>query len=121
MAFYFLIKKEIYERIFENDHIRKYLNEFEWNDIIGRKVYNKQIKKSKTKKIETAILIPGRLRNWEQSSKLIYSLAEKSIVFIVTDNIDKDLIKKIKHRNIKITVIENSFIKLKLTMFLIQL
>ena len=101
-------KKEIYERIFENDHIRKYLNELEWNDIIGKKVYNKQIKKSKTKKIETAILIPGRLRNWEQSSKLIYSLAEKSIVFIVTDNIDKDLIKKIKHKNIKITVIENS-------------
>ena len=40
-------KKEIYERIFENDHIRKYLNELEWNDIIGKKVYNKQIKKSK--------------------------------------------------------------------------
>lgn len=101
-------KKEIYEVIFENDHIKKFLNDLEWQDIVGRKIENKKIKKINTQKIESAILIPGRLRNWQQSSKLIYSLAEKSIIFIVTDSIDKDLVKKIKHKNINITVIENS-------------
>ena len=40
--------------------------------------------------------------------KINLFFSRKIIVFIVTDNIDKDLIKKIKHRNIKITVIENS-------------
>jgi hypothetical protein len=101
-------KKEIYEKIFEMDHIKKFLNDLEWQDIVGKKIQNKKVKKTKTQKIESAILIPGRLRNWEQSSKLIYSLAEKSIIFIVTDSIDKDLVKKIKHKNIKITLIENS-------------
>jgi hypothetical protein len=107
----FSSRKKIYENIFETDHIRGYLNDLEWGEIVGKKINNKFIKKSKRKKIETAIVIPGRLRNWEQSSKLIYSLAENSMIFIVTDNIDKEIVKKIKHKNIKIIVIENSIYK----------
>lgn len=100
-------KNEIRYKIFDSFIIKKFLFDDNWEEIINNHPNNKPINYSK-KNNETCVLIPGRLRCWDKSKELIYSIAEKCKVFIMTDLSDKKISNSIKHKNIKITIIEES-------------
>ena len=96
--------------IFDTLHLKQFFDADNWQTILKNNPNNKIINKSKTPE-ETAVLIPGRLRCWEKSKDLIYSIAEKHKVFIMTDQTDEKIINKINHKNIHSTIIERSVYK----------
>jgi len=103
-------KNQIRYKIFDSFIIKKFLLDDNWEITMDRHPNNKPINYLK-KNNETCVLIPGRLRCWDKSKELIYSIAEKNKVFIMTDLYDKKIANSIKHKNIKITVIEESTYK----------
>lgn len=106
----FTDKKRIRYLIFDSLHLRKFLVDDDWNEILKDNPSNKIIARRHLCET-TAVLIPGRLRCWEKSKDLIYSIAEKNQVFIMTDATDEKIIKEINHKNIHTTIIENSIYK----------
>ena len=73
------------------------------NQFYDKNFFNKEVGKNTNTKVEDlAILIPGQLRCWIQSEKLIYSLAKNHKVFIFTDPEFEEITKKINNENIHI-------------------
>lgn len=105
----FSTKDKIRYRLFDSTYIKKFLEDDGWDRILNIK--RKNISKISIKNsniFETAILLPGRLRDWNLSKDLIYSLANRSKIFIMTDRTDKEIIDNINHVNIYKTIIEDS-------------
>tara|TARA_B110000967_G_C18850963_1_gene544586 strand:+ start:569 stop:1639 length:1071 start_codon:yes stop_codon:yes gene_type:complete len=96
--------------IFDTLHLKQFFDADNWQVILKNNPKNKVINNSNISK-ETAILIPGRLRCWEKSKDLIFSMAENNKVFIMTDKSDEKIVKEIKHKNIYCTIIEDSIYK----------
>lgn len=103
----FSSKKKIRYKIFDTLHIKKFFVEDGWDEILKNCPNNKKIINN-ANQARTAVLIPGRLRMWEKSKDLIYSIAENNKVFIMTDISDKKIINEIKHKNIITNIIEES-------------
>lgn len=103
----FSSKKKIRFRIFDTLHLKQFFNDDGWEEILKNNPNNKKINHNLSNN-ETAVLIPGRLRCWEKSKDLIYSIAEKNKVFIMTDHTDSKIIDEINHKNIFTKIIENS-------------
>ena len=96
--------------VFDTLHIKQFFDQDNWQEILRNHPKNKKINNEISSE-ETAVLIPGRLRCWEKSKELIYSIAEKNKVFIMTDESDKKIISDINHRNIIAINIDNSVYK----------
>jgi len=93
--------------IFDTMHLKKFFEQENLHSLL-KKHPNNKIVKNKGSENETAVLIPGRLRCWDKSKDMIYSLAEKNKVFIMTDNSDKKIISEINHKNINAICIDSS-------------
>ena len=106
----FTNKNKIRYLIFDTLHLKQFFDHDNWQEILKNNPKNKIINHSNTSE-ETAVLIPGRLRCWEKSKDLIFSMAEKNKIFIMTDKTDENIIKQIKHKNIYSTIIEDSIYK----------
>lgn len=98
--------------IFDTLHLKQFFDADNWQSILKNNPKNKIISNS-NKHHDTALLIPGRLRCWEKSRDLIFSIAKDNKVFIVTDRADEKIIKEIKHKNIHCTILEDSIYKNK--------
>ena len=107
----FTKQKKIRFLLFDTLHLKQFFDQDNWQDILVNHPKNKPISNLKNISNETALLIPGRLRCWEKSKELIYSIAEKNKVFIMTDNSDKKIINDINHKNIVAINIDNSIYK----------
>jgi len=93
--------------IFDTMHLKQFFDQDNWQEILKNHPNNKTANHSMSSN-ETAVLIPGRLRCWDKSKDLIYSIAEKNKVFIMTDDSDKKIINDIDHKNIYVTNIDDS-------------
>ena len=93
--------------IFDTMHLKQFFNQDNWQEILRNHPNNKTVSHSVSSD-ETAVLIPGRLRCWDESKEFIYSIAEKNKVFIVTDKSDNQIISKINHKNIHVTSVDSS-------------
>jgi len=100
--------------IFDTMHLKQFFDQDNWQEILKNHPKNKVINNARNSE-ETAVLIPGRLRCWDKSKDLIYSIAEKNKVFIVTDESDSKIINDINHKNIFITNVDNSTYKSQLS------
>ena len=103
-------KKKIRYLIFDSMVLKQFLEADDWIDVLNSHPANKKIDNSKVTN-DTAVLITGRLRCWDKSKDLIYSIAEKNQIFIMTDLADEKIVNEIKNKNIHTTIIENSFYK----------
>ncbi len=93
--------------IFDTMHLKQFFNQDNWEEILKNHPNNKTVSHS-VRSDETAVLIPGRLRCWNESKEFIYSIAEKNKVFIVTDKSDNKIISEINHKNIYVTNVDSS-------------
>ena len=103
-------KNKIRYLIFDSMILKKFLTDDSWIEILDNHPDNKKVNRHVSDNY-TAVLITGRLRCWEKSKDLIYSIAEKNQIFIMTDLSDEKIISQIKHKNIHATIIENSIYK----------
>ena len=110
----FTNKNKIRYLLFDSMNLRQFLISDNWDKTLKNNPNNRIINSSYAN-IETAVLIPGRLRCWEKSKDLIYSIAEKNIVFMVTDLTDEKITNTIKHKNIITITIEKSIYKADFT------
>jgi len=100
-------KKKIRYRIFDTLHLNQFFNDDGWREILNNNPNNKKINYNLSNS-RTAVLIPGRLRCWAKSKDLIYSIAEKNKVFIMTDHTDTKIVEEINHHNILTKIVEKS-------------
>jgi len=106
----FTDKNKIRYRIFDSMHLKKFLADDNWTKILENNPPNNLIDHFDDDN-NTAVLIPGRLRCWDKSKDMIYSIAEKNKVFIITDLTDKKIVDTINHKNIISIIVEKSVYK----------
>jgi hypothetical protein len=106
----FTNKNKIRYQIFDSMNLKKFLIDDSWTDTLDNNPPNNPVDSFDTDN-NTAVLIPGRLRCWAKSKDLIYSIAKKTKVFIVTDLTDEKIIDTINHENIITIIVEKSVYK----------
>ena len=75
-------------------HLKQFFDADNWQIILRNNPKNKIINNSNISE-ETAGLIPGKLRCWVKSKDMIFSMAEKNKIFIMTDKSDEKIVKEI--------------------------
>ena len=103
----FTSNKKVRFRLFDTLHIKQFFDQDSWQETLRNHPNNKMVDGNNSNN-DTAVLIPGRLRCWEKSRDLVYSIAEKNKVFIMTDESDEKILKDINHKNIISINIDNS-------------
>ena len=103
-------KNKIRYLIFDSMILKKFLTDDSWMEVLDNHPENKKINKH-TVDNTTAVLITGRLRCWDKSKDMIYSIAEKNKVFIITDLTDEKIVDTINHKNIISIILEKSVYK----------